>query len=252
MMNRLLLALLLPIAAIACAGQPEPGDLSPVMVGTAPEAPSDDRPAGPSDAASPSGSQKADPRRGGLDVGFGEWAIQLEADEIRPGRVTFVVRNGGTMPHGFEIESDSNDDRGLKLETGVFGPGESVRVQADLAPGVYTIECLVDGHDDLGMEIQLVVREGAPLVAPPETPADEVRIDGFTFAPTTIEVAAGAEVTWSNHDPAAHTVTADDGSFDSDVIDEGDTFSTRFAAPGRFSYLCRIHPAMTGVVLVTG
>jgi plastocyanin len=248
MMNRTLLALLLPIAAIACGGQLQP-DPSPGTVSAAAGAAPTDRAAGSGDAASPPGPQEADPREGGLDVGFGEWAIQLEADEIRPGPVTFVVRNGGTMPHGFEIESE-RDDESVKIETELFGPGESVRVQADLAPGVYKIECLVDGHDDLGMEALLVVSEDAPLVAPTQTRAGEVRIDGFAFAPTAIDVAVGTQVTWTNHDPAAHTVTADDGSFDSDVIDAGGTFSTRFATPGRFTYLCEIHPTMTGVVQV--
>ena len=47
--------------------------------------------ADPGATALPSGSAPAvadtvDPRRGGLELGFGEFAITLEAGEIRPGR----------------------------------------------------------------------------------------------------------------------------------------------------------------------
>ena len=100
-------------------------------------------------------------------------AITLEAGAIRPGPVTFVVRNGGTMIHGFEIEAEEADGDhdhsgsghgGLKFEGPAMSPGEVVRLPADLPPGTYTIECFVDGHDDLGMETTLVVRRDAPLV----------------------------------------------------------------------------------------
>lgn len=62
--------------------------------------------ADPAATAVPSGSASAapgslDPRRDGLELGFGEFAITLEAGEIRPGPVTFVIRNGGQLVHGF-------------------------------------------------------------------------------------------------------------------------------------------------------
>src|ERR671914_1911371 len=48
--------------------------------------------------------RRIDPRRNGLEVAMGEWAVQLEAKAIRPGPVTVVVANRGTTEHGFEIE----------------------------------------------------------------------------------------------------------------------------------------------------
>jgi plastocyanin len=126
-----------------------------------------------------------------------------------------------------------------------------VRIDADLTPGVYKIECKVEGHDDLGMEALLVVRQDAALAPSRATAPGEVRIDGFAFAPSTLEVTAGTEVTWTNHDPEIHTVTADDGSFDSEVLESGAAFSARFPQTGRFTYLCEIHPSMTGVVKVS-
>jgi plastocyanin len=48
-----------------------------------------------------------------------------------------------------------------------------------------------------------------------------------------------------------HTVTADDGSFDSGPIAQGETFSQVFNAAGSVGYHCEIHPQMTGTIIVT-
>lgn len=204
-----------------------------------------------------------DPRRNGLELGFGEFAITLESQEIRPGPVTFVVRNGGALVHGFEIEireegdnsgPGSSHDDGLKMEGPAFGPGETIRLHAQLAPGVYEIECFVAEHDDMGMRATLVVRPGAPLVRveSPQERADRVEIRDFSFSPPTIEVAVGSQLTWGNTDPTPHTVTARDGGFDSGTIDPGSRFAATFDRAGTFAYFCQIHPAMTGSVRVVG
>jgi plastocyanin len=201
-----------------------------------------------------------DPRRDGLELGFGEFAITLEAQEIRPGPVTFVVRNGGRLVHGFEIEireegdnsGHGSHDDGLKMEGPAFGPGETIRLDADLAPGVYEIECFVAEHDDMGMRATLVVREGAPLVrveAPQERP-DRVEIGDFAFSPPTIEVPVGTTVTWENADPTPHTITARDGGFDSGTLDPGSRFAATFDRAGTFAYFCQIHPTMDGSIQV--
>ncbi|MGH2534222.1 MAG: cupredoxin domain-containing protein [Thermomicrobiales bacterium] len=79
-----------------------------------------------------------------------------------------------------------------------------------------------------------------------------VAIEGFAFAPGSITVSVGTTVTWTNNDSAPHTVTADDGSFDSGNLGQGDTYSLTFDTPGTYSYFCAIHPNMTAVVVVTG
>ena len=85
------------------------------------------------------------------------------------------------------------------------------------------------------------VRRAAPLAA---------TIVDFAFQPEPITVAVGQEVTWTNDDPFAHTVKAADGTFDSGRMDEGAAFTTSFAAPGSYAYLCGIHNSMTGTVVV--
>jgi plastocyanin len=64
-----------------------------------------------------------------------------------------------------------------------------------------------------------------------------------SFVPTTIHVGPGGTVLWTNDSPLAHTVTADDGSFDSGNIDPGESFIWTFDAPGTYQYFCQPHGA---------
>jgi plastocyanin len=162
------------------------------------------------------------------------------------------------MLHGFEIEVDedhsgSGGGDGFKMETPLIEPGETIKVRLDLAPGTYKIECLVDGHDDMGMEDILQVRRGAPLVAESgaRTGSPKVAIENFSFAPDDLDVAAGTEVTWTNRDPTEHTVTADGSGFGSDTLAQGSKFTARLDEPGTYRYRCAIHPEMTARVTVT-
>jgi plastocyanin len=79
-----------------------------------------------------------------------------------------------------------------------------------------------------------------------------VRIAGFAFGPQTLAAKVGESVTWTNEDGATHTVTADDGAFDSGNLAGGRTFSFAFDTAGTFGYHCNIHRSMTGKVTVTG
>ena len=58
-------------------------------------------------------------------------------------------------------------------------------------------------------------------------------------------------MTWTNSGAATHTVTADNGAFDSGRLASGATFSQTFDTAGTFTYHCEIHPQMTGTIVVT-
>jgi plastocyanin len=88
-----------------------------------------------------------------------------------------------------------------------------------------------------------------PVPGPPQKGNAEVRIVNFTFSPATVTVRAGQTVEWTNRDSVAHTV--DLSGVISNVLNRGDTYTQRFTAPGRYSYICSIHPFMHGTVLVT-
>lgn len=73
----------------------------------------------------------------------------------------------------------------------------------------------------------------------------------FELSSTT--AAAGDEVTFRNDDSVAHTVTADDGGFDTGSVPAGE--SATFVAPdepGEIAFHCTIHPSMAGTLTVEG
>lgn len=93
-------------------------------------------------------------------------------------------------------------------------------------------------------------RAAGTKVAMVEGPGDPTT--AWKFEPADITVAAGSTVAWHNSGEQPHTVTADDGSFDSDNVSPGGDFERTFATAGTFSYKCTPHPWMKAVVHVTG
>ena len=90
------------------------------------------------------------------------------------------------------------------------------------------------------------------LFASAATPAPtaDLNIAKFAFAPKEITIAPGTKVVWTNQDDTPHTVTSSDKSFASKGLDTNDKFEHTFAGEGDFSYICTVHPFMTGVVHV--
>ena len=78
------------------------------------------------------------------------------------------------------------------------------------------------------------------------------------YLPYEVTIDVGGEVTWTNDDTAAHTVTSGtpaegpDGLFDSSLFMAGSTFSVKFDGyePGSYNYFCMVHPWMEGIVIV--
>ncbi len=77
-----------------------------------------------------------------------------------------------------------------------------------------------------------------------------VIVEEMQFGMEKIVVPAGSRVVWINRDPVAHTATAEDGSWDSGLIDQGESWSRVFREPGEFPFICTPHPDMTGVIVV--
>jgi len=79
-----------------------------------------------------------------------------------------------------------------------------------------------------------------------------VSIKDFAFNPSNTTVSPGTTVTWVNNDQTAHTVTTNDGAFDSGTLQPGQSFSFAFDKAGTYAYHCNIHPTMTATVTVSG
>ena len=106
-----------------------------------------------------------------------------------------------------------------------------------------------------GVGVALVARPLGIIGTQPSAAAQgsaSVGIVDFAFDPSSVAVDAGATVTWTNQGPSPHTVTADDGSFDSGTLNAGASFSFTFTSAGTVSYHCSIHPNMVGSVVVSG
>ena len=84
--------------------------------------------------------------------------------------------------------------------------------------------------------------------APPSTV--DINIAKFAYGPKEITIAPGTKIVWTNHDQTPHTVTSNDKSFASKGLDTDDKFEHTFTSEGDFSYICTVHPYMTGVVHV--
>ncbi len=77
-----------------------------------------------------------------------------------------------------------------------------------------------------------------------------VRIDNFSFSPSTITVPVGTTIRWTNRDDIPHTVVSDEKIFKSKALDTDEQFTYTFTKPGTYSYFCSIHPKMTAKVVV--
>lgn len=100
----------------------------------------------------------------------------------------------------------------------------------------------------------------AILTAAPAMAASVDMNDALQYVPATVTIAAGDSVTWTNVGTAPHSVTADDGSFNSSpgcpgninsCIGAGGTYTHTFSSAGTFAYHCLVHgAAMSGTVIV--
>ena len=194
-------------------------------------------------------------------------------------KVIFNVDNAGISFHSFGVTADDEGVAGvvpgseIGLATNPLKPGESDSSEFVAGEeGIYYYICTVPGHRDQGMVGTIVVGDvAAPEPVVEETP-EPVEFNGVIslpegsgvpgcddtnecYIPFNVSVSAGEEITWSNDDSAAHTVTsglpgAPDGIFDSSLFMAGGTFSVTLDGSGEYPYFCMVHPWMTGNITV--
>jgi plastocyanin len=93
----------------------------------------------------------------------------------------------------------------------------------------------------------------APGLVPTGPVAGTLRtsaMQGLQYTDATLEIEVGTTIEWKNEDPLPHTVTADDNSFDSGVINNGQVWRFTFTRPGTYAFHCTLHPFMKGTVVV--
>lgn len=77
-----------------------------------------------------------------------------------------------------------------------------------------------------------------------------IKMQQQTFVPAKLDVSVGTKITWTNADTLPHSVTANDGRFDSGSIEPGKTFQWTPTEAGTVMYHCIFHPSMTAVLTV--
>ncbi len=81
-----------------------------------------------------------------------------------------------------------------------------------------------------------------------------VNIMNFKFDPTPLTIPVGTTVVWTNQDTAPHSATSDPGSaftFDTGLLQKGQSGKITFTTAGTFTYFCTVHPNMHASVVVT-
>jgi plastocyanin/sugar lactone lactonase YvrE len=157
---------------------------------------------------------------------------------VKEGGHSEIVFGGLPFPTSLDFDADGN---AFVTINGLGAPGSGAVVRIDGLTGM-------DG-EPIAMGMEMGGDMGEEMAA-------EVAIEDSSFTDGTITVSVGTTVTWTHIGNRPHTVTADDGSFDSDMLENGGTFSVTFDQPGTYAYYCQYHggtggAGMSGTVIVT-
>jgi plastocyanin len=196
------------------------------------------------------------------------WAFQPNDLVVTTG-MTVVWRNNGTNTH-----TVTADDKSFSSPD--IAPGATFKYKFD-QPGAFTYHCTP--HPWMTASVRVVVPGGAPPPPPPlpgpsdaegSGPVHSVREPAaregtgpvrhdvdiveaspakpntWVFDPPTLDLMAGDTIVWHNTGSMQHSVTADDGSFDSGLINPGAVWSRTFGASLAVGYHCTPHPWMKG------
>jgi plastocyanin len=88
---------------------------------------------------------------------------------------------------------------------------------------------------------------GAPAWAAGAT--HTITIEGMQFTPAELTVKRGDRVVWVNKDLVTHTATAGK-AFDSGNIGANESWAHVMSQPGRYDYMCTLHPTMKATLIV--
>jgi plastocyanin len=196
----------------------------------------------------PAAAQTEPARAAATIVDFGFEPAELTV----PVETTVTWTNTGERPH-------TATDRGGTFDTDPIVPGSTGEATLTV-PGTYNYFCRINPGR---MNARIIVQPGPepPTVQRVEAldPAREGQV--LSFNPTQLTVGAGSAILFANVGGAPHSLTADDGSFDTGVVDPGaeqgrfagGNVSITLETPGTFPFHCEIHPAaMTGTITVAG
>lgn len=80
--------------------------------------------------------------------------------------------------------------------------------------------------------------------------ATTITIQNMTFNPDKITVRSGTNIQWINNDNTQHQIMSDTGSFQSNILNPGDSYNFFFAKTGIYGYHDALNPTVTGTIIV--
>ncbi len=107
-----------------------------------------------------------------------DYAITLDTSLVKPGTVTFKIKNEGPTPHNLDVKE-------MNKASDTIDAGKTTELKVDLKEGTYTVICNVPGHEQLGMKVTLKVGSAAAantVADAPSAPAALVAQDGSWVA----------------------------------------------------------------------
>lgn len=109
-----------------------------------------------------------------VPVDLKEFEIDPKDLKAKAGKVSFKVKNTGSVPHAFALQGE-----GITKSSQTIDGGGATTLEVDLKPGTYKTWCPVDGHEQAGMVGALEVTEGGAAAESTQAPSAEA-----TSAPT--------------------------------------------------------------------
>jgi plastocyanin len=125
-------------------------------------------------------------------------------------------------------------------------------VYSNLPEGKHELEVYLanNDHSDTGVEARTEFTVSAKSASAESTLP--VAMKDIKFDPEALSATVGQTIEWTNEDTVDHNVTATEGEeFKSKAFGKGGTFSYTLDKPGKVTYVCTLHPGMTGTITVT-
>ena len=191
------------------------------------------------------------------------FAIEILKDSAQEGNPDYSP-DRAIVTQGYTVEWTNADvaphtvtsasDYGETFYSSLISAGETFTLDTtNLEIGEYEYLCIV--HPWMISTLVIEEPKEATKIIIPEGAA--IPEDGrIYYDPETINVTTGTTIEWINEDAAMHTATSGsptngaDGTFDSQILNLGDTYQFTFAEAGNYDYYCILHPWMIGTVNV--
>jgi plastocyanin len=199
----------------------------------------------------------------------GAMRLNVEVEDVTPNTTFTIEVSGNTLG---TITTNSFGIAELELNT---NDGQIVPrvLRGDVVQIFQGIQLVLSGSfNEEEDDDDTIITNQAPIVAPAQNasmqpvdnstgtittvitiPQDADDLGAGAYSPNPASVSDGSTMTWNNVDSTPHTATADDGSFDSGIINGGSSASVAISANSGVNtipYHCSVHPEMRGTLQI--